>query len=69
LDENNNIEILNGKYEWNGKEIFDSYDYEKIGIFFHPSKLIRYNASALGKKFCEKFIQNKFYEKNCNGKR
>ena len=59
LDANNNMRILNGYYEWSGKELFNSYNYEKIGIFFHPSKLIRYNASALGNKFCEKFIQNK----------
>jgi hypothetical protein len=59
LDANNNMAILNGQYDWSRKEIFNSYDYEKIGTFFHPSKLIFYNASALGTKFCEKFIQNK----------
>jgi hypothetical protein len=51
--------ILNGTYEWSGEELFNSHYYDQIGIFFHPSKLIYYNASALGNKFCEKFIQNK----------
>ena len=64
LDYNFNMNILNGTYDWSRREIFDSYAYDKIGSFFHPSKLFVYNASLLGNKFCKHFIQdklNKYY--------
>ena len=59
LDVNFNMEIISGTYDWNRAEVFVSYSYAKIGLFFHPSKLINYNASAWGYKFCENFIQDK----------
>ena len=59
LDVNSNMEIISGTYEWLRRDVFASYSYAKIGLFFHPSKLIKYNASALGYKFWENFIQDK----------
>ena len=58
LDSNGNMELLSGTYEWNKRDVFSSYySYNKIGAFFHPSKLFNYNASYLGRKFCEYFLQ------------
>ena len=57
LDVNENMEIIRGYFAWHGKDMFNVYD--EID-FYHPSKLITYEASSLGNKFCKYFIQDKF---------
>ena len=58
IDLNSNMETLEGTYDWVRAGPFNFDNYEKIGLFYHPTKFSQYKASTLGKKFCQSFIQD-----------
>ena len=58
IENETNIYLINGSYTWSGQIDINSYD--KLGYFAHPVKISQYYNTSNGKRFCDKFVKDKF---------